>query len=197
MDERRLISGTLSDLFYASADNRNADLRDRLHTRRALPELDVRVDADALREQTVHAIVEVLATPLDDLLLWAWTQHRDIRRACDETRDVPGSRRPVVLSSHTFESTQRPHLVVDIDGIDHSFCELAITVTLTIAWATLTVTSGRIESVQLGQVTSMASLTSGSWLRVTTGPRVLDLDLIDLTREADPKPTHIPSRPVP
>jgi hypothetical protein len=138
------------------------------------------------------AIVGLLDTPVESLVIPAWAKFTAVQRACAETRAQPGSRQQIRAGHHTIQSTQHPRLEAEIDNTSIPVLTLDLIVSLTVDAIVATVAAGRVVTVALGEVNAQVTLKCGdATLAQRAVNRVVLPDVIDidaLTSKATSRP---------
>jgi len=107
------------------------------------------------------ALLDLLDTPVGDLIVSAWDKFGTVQKACAETRAKPGSRQQVRVGHHSFQSTQHPRLEAEIDNKSIPLLTLDLILSLTVDGVVVTVAAGRVVTVALGDATGEIKLNCG------------------------------------
>lgn len=107
------------------------------------------------------AILDLLDTPVGNLIASAWAKFAAVQKACAETRAKPGSRQQVRAGHQSIQSTQHPRLEVEVDNRSIPLLTLDLIVSLTMDAVVVTVAAGRVVTVALGDATGEITLKSG------------------------------------
>src|SRR6266571_3898446 len=89
------------------------------------------------------AILDLLDTPVGNLIASAWAKFAAVQKACAETRAKPGSRQQVRAGHQSIQSTQHPRLEAEIDHRSIPLLTLDLIVSLTMDAVVVTVAGGR------------------------------------------------------
>jgi hypothetical protein len=106
-------------------------------------------------------IAHLLDNPVGNLIASAWAKFAAVQKACEETRNKPGSRQEVRVGHHTMQSTQHPRLEAEIDNRSIPLLTLELVVSLTMDAVVVTVASGRVVTIALGDATGEIRLNCG------------------------------------
>jgi hypothetical protein len=134
---------------------------------------DTRVSRDALAKASrppAHSggvldqsISEVLLDALDldlaGIVVEAWTDYQDLRKAAARTRDAPGKPERVVLAEHEITLAEEPLVDILIDGARVQQLKFELVLTLTLRGVVAVVDRGALVAVRTGEVAAAATLT--------------------------------------
>lgn len=113
-------------------------------------------------DDVAAALAATLEIPVGTLALQGWGHHRQVVAARERTRFETDSRETIRLKEHTITSTQRPALIVDVNGVASPLLELTLAVAMHLNWATLVVERGEITSTEAGQANGSVALKAGT-----------------------------------
>jgi hypothetical protein len=166
---------TVRDLLFDNPADAVATLTHKLETANLLTS-DLVPAGDA-----AAGILDLLDSPVGNLIASAWAKFAAVQKACEETRNKPGSRQEVRVGHHTIQSTQHPRLEAEIDNKSIPLLTLELVVSLTMDAVVITVASGRVVTIALGDATGETKLNCGDeTLAEHTVTHVVLPDLIDL-----------------
>jgi hypothetical protein len=166
---------TVRDLLFDNPAEAVGTLTHELETTRVLTS-DLVPAGDA-----AIGIVDLLDSPVGNLIASAWAEFAAVQKACAETRDAPGSRQEVRVGRHTIQSTQHPRLEAEIDNRSIPLLTLELVVSLTMDAVVVTVAAGQVVTIALGEATGEIKLSCGDvTLAEHTVTRVVLPDVIDV-----------------
>jgi hypothetical protein len=114
------------------------------------------------RKQITAAIEDQVAGGFDikigSILAQGWSDLSNVREAIDPAGTPPDISRSVTLENQEFEWTNRPKLVISIDGVKPIEVEFELLLTLDIGVATLVIRDARIYEIALGDYRGEAKM---------------------------------------
>lgn len=152
-------TATVQDLFFDGVSGQPVDALTQLMRERGTnvglfpPNL-----IDVARHELAEATTELTSMNLADVVAAGWKKYDALKEAARRTRDDPGAKELVSLTTHKIASVHRPSVELYLDGKSIATVEIELEVALTIAAVIAVVKQGRLAEVHSGTCTASGSL---------------------------------------
>jgi hypothetical protein len=113
-------------------------------------------------DDVAAAIAAILEMPVGTIALQGWKHNQQVVEARDRTRDDPDARESIRLMEHTIKSTQRPEVVMDVNGVPTPILQLTLYLEMKVSSADLLIEKGEISQITHGSSTAKAKLSAGN-----------------------------------
>jgi hypothetical protein len=98
----------------------------------------------------VSKIAELLDVPVSSVFVESWKKSIAIQKALDESKAAPGDVLYVSLAEHTIQTTQHPHISVQISKLPPKNIPMTVTISFLLHGVTLTIQRGEIQEIRTG-----------------------------------------------
>lgn len=111
--------------------------------------------------QLVQAAQSLLDTPLDKVLATAWVARKELRKYADPSAYPPGDEGIIELHEHEVESKHEGKVTVLLNEKEVGTLDLTLTLTVHITAGVLTISAGRLMTLQSVRGTVVGTLQCG------------------------------------
>ncbi len=120
------------------------------------------VDRRAMTNTVAEKLKDALDVSIDDILLSAWSQHRDLINDLEKSRQHKGETILVPLADHTIRSTHQPAVEVMINDRRVAAFKFSANLMMRIQRAVLRVEAGEVVGIEAGAWNGVGQLKCGA-----------------------------------
>lgn len=152
-------TATVRDLFFEGVAGAPVDTLTQLMRERGMnvgpfpPAL-----LNVARHELADAATGFMSANLADIVAAGWKKYSALKTAARNTREHPGAKELVSLTTHRIASRHRPSVDLYLDGKLIATIEIHLEVALTIAGVIAVVREGRLTEIQSGSCTASGTL---------------------------------------